>query len=382
MKIALNALSANAGGGLTYLINLLPALDRVDKKNQYLVLVPEDCPIDFSQLSSRFQIIKIHLFYYSPICRGLYEQCMLPLLLKKHKIDILYSPADMTTLMAPCPVVLALRNPNLYTDMDLGWRGKYYLHFFLLKVIARLSIKKADRIIFVSRSSLSEICPKLGIDQEKTVVIHHGIGHYFSKSPPSMPPSGISLPDRYILAVSTIYRYKNYLNLIKAYQLLISRHPECYLPLLIAGGNADNCYYKDMINYISGNGLNDKVILLGNMDYPKMPEIYSRAALFVFPSCLETFGHPSLEALASSVPVAASDLPVMREVLKEAAVYFDPLDIEGISSKMLVLLRNKKLCHDLCVKGKSRLEDFSWDKTALKTVRTFQAAVKDNTRLW
>jgi len=381
MKIAINALSANAGGGLTYLINLLPALDRVDKQNQYLVLVPEDCPIDFSQLPSRFQIIKIHLLYSSAICRGLYEQCVLPFFLTKHKIDVLYSPADMTTLMASCPVVLALRNPNLYTDVDLGWRGKYYLHFFLLKVLARLSIRKADRIIFVSRSSLSEICEKLGIDREKTVVIHHGIGHYFRESPGSASLSGISLPDRYILTVSTIYRYKNFLTLIKAYQLLISRHPECDIPLLIVGGNADKSYYKDMINYIAENGLTDKVILLGNMEYPKMPSIYSRALLFVFPSYLETFGHPSLEALASSVPVAASDLPVMREVLQEAAIYFDPLDVEDMSLKMLLLLRDKKLRHDLCAKGKSRLEDFSWDKTALKTVLTFLDAVKDNIKL-
>ncbi len=375
MKIVVNALSANAGGGLTYLINLLPALDRVDSVNQYLVLVSRDCPSVFSGLSSRFRIERVLLPPQPPILRGLYEQLILPFIIRKHKIDILYSPADTGTLLAPCPVVLALRNPTLFTDNKIPWKGKDRLRLNILRYLSRRSVHKATRIIFVSEASRAAVSNKLLLKPEKTIAVHHGANPIFSFPTDNKYQGKLAaLPRRYILAVSTVYFYKNFLNLIKAYRNLISKRDIIEIPLVIVGGNQDPDYFRLLEDYINKEDLRSKVILAGKIGYWLMPEVYSRAELFVFPSYLETFGHPSLEAMISGVPVAAADTEVMREILGDAAVYFDPFNQEEMEEKIKILIDDVQLRNRLIAKGKLRINDFSWEKTARRTLKVFQQA--------
>ncbi|MEA3486756.1 MAG: glycosyltransferase family 1 protein, partial [Thermodesulfobacteriota bacterium] len=176
------------------------------------------------------------------------------------------------------------------------------------------------------------------------------------------------LPPEYILSVSTIYWYKNYLALIKAYHHLISSDQEIRIPLVIVGGNGDAAHYRKLTDYISRNDLSRRVILPGSIDYSLISEVYSRAKIFIFPSYLETFGHPSIEAMASGVPVAAARTGVMEEILGDAAVYFDPADQTEMEEKMKLLLDDSKLRCYLVEKGEERVKDFSWDKTARETL--------------
>jgi len=381
MKIVVNALSANAGGGLTYLINLLPALDRVDNINQYLVLVARDCPSVFSGLSSRFRIERVLLPPQPPILRGLYEQVILPYIIRKHKIDILYSPADTTTLFASCPVVLALRNPTLFTGNKIPWKGKARLRLNILRHLSRRSAHKATRIIFVSEASRVAVSKKLQLNPEKTVAIHHGANPIFSCPFDNKYQDKLStIPRRYILAVSTVYYYKNFLNLIKAYQSLILKGDIIDLPLVVVGGNQDPEYFRLMEDYIKEEDLRSKVILAGRIDYWLMPQVYSRAELFVFPSYLETFGHPSLEAMISGVPVAAAGTEVMREILGDAAIYYNPFNKEEMAEKIKILINDARLKKRLIENGKQRIKDFSWEKTARKTLDVFRQANCDYSR--
>jgi glycosyltransferase involved in cell wall biosynthesis len=381
MKIMVNALSANAGGGLTYLINLLPALDRVDHVNQYLVLVARDCPSVFSGLSSQFRIERVLLPPQPPILRGLYEQLILPFIIWKHKIDILYSPADTATLLASCPVVLALRNPTLSTDRKIPWKGKARLRLNILRCLSRMSAHKATRIIFVSKASRDTVRNKFKLKQEKTVAIHHGANPIFSNPVDNKYQDKLSaFPPRYILAVSTVYYYKNFLNLIKAYRSLISKGDIIDLPLVIVGGNQDPDYFRLMEDYIEKEDLRSKVLLAGRIDYWLMPQVYSRAELFVFPSYMETFGHPSLEAMISGVPVAAAGTEVMREILGDAAIYYNPFNKKEMAEKIKILMDDPRLKKRLIENGKQRIKDFSWEKTASKTLDVFRQANGDYSR--
>ncbi|MEA1927379.1 MAG: glycosyltransferase family 1 protein [Candidatus Auribacterota bacterium] len=373
MRIVINALSAKTGGGVTYFNNLLPALGRRDRDNEYLVLLSPSSPVRLETLPDNFKTIRLGRLTDSPLLRVVYEQFLLPFFLAREKADLFYSPTDMTTLASPCPVVLAMRNPVLYTKIPLQWRGKDRLRSFVLSKLARLSARKAERIIFVSESSRREIAGRLKIDPAKTRAIHHGFGSGFRPKAGSAKESEeLKLPPEYILSVSTIYWYKNYLSLIKAYHNLISSHSEIRIPLVIVGGNADDAHYRKLTDYISRNELSGRVILFGGIDYSRIAEVYSRAKIFIFPSYLETFGHPSLEAMASGVPVVAARTGVMEEILGAAAIYFDPFDQEEMEEKIKLLMDNSELRRHLVEKGKKRVKDFSWEKTARETLEVFQ----------
>jgi alpha-1,3-rhamnosyl/mannosyltransferase len=127
-----------------------------------------------------------------------------------------------------------------------------------------------------------------------------------------------------------------------------------------------------MLAFISENSLEKSVFLPGNFSYPMVPSLYAGAAAFIFPSYLETFGHPSLEAMAAGVPLAASDIPVMREVLGEAAVYFDPHDVGAIESAVRSLLDDEDLRGRLIELGRERARSFTWSRTARETLELFQ----------
>ena len=380
MLIAINALSAVTGGGITYFSNIIAALDELAGGERYLVFVPGRCPFSPGALSSRVKFKKVAVPFASPAFRVLYEQLVLPLYLVRSGADLLYAPTDIAPLLAPCPIVLAMRNPTLFTEYKLPWKGAARARLLILRRLSRISARKAARIIFVSEDSRRWVGGKLRLPREKTTAVHHGINQDFSR------PDGIdrrdqdrlpSLPDRYILSVSTIYSYKNYLNLIKAYSLLISGGDKNVPPLLIVGGNQDPDYYRLLTEYIRKEHLHSRVMLVGNLPYSLVPYLYSRAEMFVFPSYLETFGHPSLEAMISGVPVAAAGTGIMKEILQNAALYFDPFSPEDMAEKMETLLGDSGLKKHLIAEGKRRVRIFSWEKSAEKILAVFREAYEN-----
>ncbi len=371
MKIAINGLSISSGGGVTYLVNLLPALGHLDPENQYYLLSSYANAGLVQDLPENFHQVRVRIPRESNILRGLYEQFLLPRYLARNNFDLLYSPADITSLRARCAVVLAMRNPNLYTTIPSSWGLPNRARLGIMKLLARFSAAKADGIIFVSRESLEEISARLRIPRGKCVAIHHGINpEAFSRGNVKALPR--QLPRRFLLSISTIYHYKNFLALMEAYRLLRDQRQNSLPPLIIVGGNADAPYYQKMLTFIKDNQLGKMIFLAGKYSYQMIPSLYAGARAFIFPSYLETFGHPSLEAMVTGVPVAAADIPVMREILGEAALYFDPHRPEEITRSIARILDDDRLSASLREKGKKRGGEFTWEKTAAQTLRLFQ----------
>jgi len=374
MKIAINGLSVIAGGGLTYLFNLLPALGRLDRENQYGVLLSRFNAGLMRGLPANFEAVTINLPFRSNLLRGIYEQSALTLRLRKEGYDLLYSPADITSLRSPCPVVLAMRNPNLYAAVSPSWGLPNQVRLRILKMLARLSARKADRIIFVSEASRREVSSRLNIPLRKSVAIHHGIDpDAFRRGRVKALPRW--LPRRYLLSISTVYHYKNFLPLMEAYRRLREGRGDAIPDLVIAGRNADGPYYRRMEEFIATHSLGGHIHLAGDFSYQMVPSLYAGAEIFVFPSYLETFGHPSLEAMAAGVPVAAADLPVMREVLGDAAAYFDPHEPAEMASTLASLLDDGEARENLRRQGLERIKKFTWDRTARQTLDLFTATL-------
>lgn len=375
MRIAINCLGVNGGGGKTYLEHFLPALCETDPQSEYFVLVRSGAMHTLPQCGASIRYVPVSL-YASALSRMVLEQAWLPLWLKREHIDLLYSPADSTSLLAPCPVVLAMRNMNLYVKRDQGWSVAYKTKFSILSAFARISSKIARRIIFVSHASRQIIAQQLNILPEKQKVVYHGVSPAFLQRVEKIPETvaWITQKTPYILSVSSIYRYKNFIRLIEAFADYRKSGSRDY-HLVIAGYPHDKPYYQTMKRAIAKANLESRVYLAHEVNYAHLPALYQNADLFAFPSYLETFGHPLVEALASAVPVIAGDIENSREIAGKAALYFNPYDKNDLRHVLAKALEDKKIRDVLLNQAKEQVKKFSWARCASQTYAVFKRAL-------
>jgi glycosyltransferase involved in cell wall biosynthesis len=174
----------------------------------------------------------------------------------------------------------------------------------------------------------------------------------------------------YILSVSNLARHKNYETLIYAYAILDPALRQKH-KLLIVGENT-GAYYDELSALARQLGIRANIVFAGRLDHKHMPYIYKRAAVLVFPSRLESFGLPILEAMASSVPVVAANAAALPEVGGDACLYFDPDNPAELADLMRRVLTDTCLRSHLIHREKNRVQHFSWIKTARETLAIFK----------
>jgi glycosyltransferase involved in cell wall biosynthesis len=384
MRIAINALCQVGAGSRTYLHNVLPRLPDVDRHNEYSLLLPKKgnhLPLESADWARQFILISTPVDTYNTMQRVLYEQLVLPLLLQEQHIDILYSPVDSTTLLAPCKTVLAIRNPSPFQQTTLRayqTMGEWFKRK-ALKLLSLLSAKKARRVLFVSHHSQTVIASQLGIPDWKTTIIYHGIDHKAFRSPPQELPDA---PDchlkrqRYLLCASTLNPHKNFETLIRAYSILDAATQDEYT-LVIAGRISSPGYFQQLRALVQELGIVNRVRFLGEVPYSQIPALYKRASLFLFPSFLETFGHPLVEAMVAGVPIVAANSSCIPEIVDRAALLFNPSSPLDMAQQITLVLRDRELADKLVQDGYQRAEDFSWEDTVQELVDVFRTIGHD-----
>ena len=369
MKIAINALSAKTGGGLIYLNRLIFYLHQTDKENDYYIFVNRlnrNKIINFN--NERFHVIEARM--NTLIQRLLYEQFIIPFVVYKHKIDVLYSPAEFVTFFAPCKIILGIQNPNVYYKTKIRHSFKEKLRLGILKILAKISSIKVKRIIFVSQTAQKDITKILKIKLNKTTYIYHGIEINKFNRPSTRLFKNLTSNQKYILYVSDLARHKNCESLIKAYARLAENLIQEYGLVIV--GKESQPYYNELKRLVEALNIEERVFFTGGVVHEELPAVYQKASLFVFPSILETFGIPLIEAMAAGCPIVASRASCMPEICQDAALYFDPYNIEDIKDKIEAGLSDNNLRSDLIDKGKKRAKKFSWEETARKTTRLFE----------
>ena len=207
-----------------------------------------------------------------------------------------------------------------------SFKAKFIETFSLPKII-----DKAKHIFAVSehtKGDLLRMFPHIG--SSKISVTGCGIDlERYSKG------DGPDTDDPYILTLATIIPRKNYLNLIKAFELIADEIPH---RLVIGGG--DGMGAEQVHKYAEKSKYRERIDFLGYVDNSLLPKLYQGASAFVFPSIYEGFGIPPLEAYACGCPVTCSKASSLPEVMGEKAKYFDPFDVQDISESIIRLLEN------------------------------------------
>jgi glycosyltransferase involved in cell wall biosynthesis len=378
LNIALNVLSAQAGGGVSSFVNLLPMLENIDKKNQYIIFFSNKQKEITEIIPKSFKKVSID-YLPNPYIRVIWEQLLFPLYLLVYKIDILYSVGNITSLLAPCRIVLLLENSNPYSNLRIEWSKKELIRNKLLMYLGRFSAKRADKIRFVSDNSKNLLAKKLNLALEQCVTIYHGINSH-SHVKRNNKPDIVELKDNYILAVVVVAPHKNLDRLIKAFKILVGKY-NYNGNLIIVGNLCYKDYVEKLYSLIAKMSLSKRIIFTGKVAHKNIKHYYAQADVFVFPSIGETFGIPVIEAMNYGVPIAVSDgnIPSLkdcfipfREICNDAAHYFDPFDPEDMAKGINSIISNRDYSERLILAGKDKVSQYNLKITVQSLIKLFE----------
>lgn len=373
MHIGLNAhllslTETYRGAGINwYIRNLLTYLPRVDHDNRYTAFLG-----DRRFTSSELKLRVSRLPTSRPVVRIFWEQVVQPFALQKEGVDLLHALAFVTPLFSPCLSVVTIYDLSfrLYPE-SFKHSKRFYLDLF-----TRLSARRARRIVVISESTKRDVVRLLGVPPEKVEVVYCGIDETFrplAEDQVATFRTRRGLPERFILFVGTIEPRKNVTRLIEAFAALRPCDPAT-LKLVIGG--AKGWFYRDVFARVEELGLEGEVMFPGYIHASELPLWYNAAELFVYPSLYEGFGLPPLEAMACGTPVIAANTSSLPEVVGQAGLTVDPLDVEGLAEAMRLVLGDETLRQEMRERGLQRARGFSWTKTAQETVQVYRRAME------
>ena len=303
----------------------------------------------------------------------------LPRYLRKNKIDIY-----LTQYITPWFVSKKIKIITIIHDVSF----KAYKQFikksdlFFLNCLIPRSIKRADKVVGVSKFTRDEIIKYYKTNPAKVDFIYNAVSDDFlaedaSEEKIKSVKEKYHLPEKYILYIGTLQPRKNIPTLVEAFALL-NANPKAKplasqrLSLVIAGGKGHN--YDEKIDMaVENNKLDQEVILPGFVAEEDKAALMAGAEIFCFPSFYEGFGIPILEAMAVGLPVIASDIAPHREIAGEAALFFNP-DVAGeLAEKLREILRNDTLRNNLIIESRVQIQKFSWRETAEKMRGIFES---------
>jgi glycosyltransferase involved in cell wall biosynthesis len=370
-RFLVDASMARCGGGFTYVATLVPQLARLAPNDHFRVLVRSARLADSLRSIPNVEVELLPEVGLLGRFRFTYLQA--PRLAAKWKADLYYVIGEYAPLRTSCPVIASCQNFNVFIPIGRDWPIYQQFRLRLLRGLAQLSAWRCERIVFVSEVSARWIGHVLRLPHQRRATIHHGID--LEKWQPREETRPLRRP--YILSVSSIYRYKNFVRLIEAWTELARRRPSTP-DLVIVGDNQDVVYAQKMeAARVASGPLASRIHILGEVPHAEVRRYYAGAELFVFPSYLETFGLPLLEAMASETPIVATDMPVFREILDDAAFYADPREIGSIASAMEEALFREGAREALIKRGQERVQQFTAERSAARLLAVFRSVLAE-----
>lgn len=354
-RVLINGLHAKAGGGVTYLRNVAPLLAADPGLDPHLCLhAGQPMPWDDPPPGLTVHRLDFRTGFWRLLAA---EQRAVPALARKIGATVTFSPANYGPVFAPGGVLLLRNALGVAAVERRPAKMAYWALLFLATAASLATCARAIAVSDYARRTLGG--GALAFARNKVTVVPHGVGRPFGPDP------AVARED-FLLAVSDLYVQKNLHTLLDA----LARVPDARL--LVAGSAVDADYKARLDRQVAAGGLGDRVTFLGPVAADALADLYRRCRLFVFPSTVETFGNPLVEAMACGCPIAASDATAMPEVLGGAGALFDPHDAADMARVINGLWEDDDARAALSAQALARAGDFSWARTAAATAEVLK----------
>jgi len=363
--IAADAIGSEVGGDKSYWHALIRGLGTIDPWGDYALL------LNYASLNGRIPGAE-HMRHVTvrPLTPYVRVPFVLPLTLAWQHVDVLHVQFIAPPL-CPAPVVVSVhdisfeRYPQFFTRAAIAQ----------LRILVPLTIRRATMVLTLSEFSKQDIVRRYGVPPEKVVVT------YLAVDPKFRPVRDIErlttvrqrygTGEHFVLCVGNLQPRKNVKTLIEAY-VRLRRSDRIRHPLVLVGHKA--WLYDDIFDMARASGYADDLIFTGYVPDDDLVALYNAADLFVYPSIFEGFGLPPLEAMSCGTPVVTSNTSSLPEVVDDAALMVNPLDVDALAQAMATVLNDSDLQARLSAQGLQRATVFSTEAFARTVMGAYQDA--------
>ncbi|MBI2462254.1 MAG: glycosyltransferase family 4 protein [Candidatus Rokubacteria bacterium] len=366
MRVGLDARKLHDFGIGTYLRGLLQELPALGSPEELVVYLPTEAARHGSPLGGRPGVT---LAVEGSAPYSARELLALPLQMARHRLSLFHAPHYVLPPLRPCPAVVTIHDliHLRFPDQLPSPLAPLYA-----RVMFRIAVRSARRIIAVSEATARDLAERLGASPGKVRVIPNGVdGRFRPAADPAALDAALArlgLERPYLLFVGNPKPHKNLPRLLDAFAGLDPK-----LGRLVLAGTPERAR-PGVEREVGGRGLGERVRVLGVIAEETMPVLYQGAELLVLPSLWEGFGLPALEAMATGTPVVATDRGGLPEVVGEAGLLVDPTNVDALRAALYNLLVDLSLRDELRARGLARARTFSWRRVAEATAAVYREA--------
>jgi glycosyltransferase involved in cell wall biosynthesis len=361
----MSRLGHQRGGEETYSVNLARALARIDAENDYYLYyaTPPSRPL--------VDQVNVHERCVGPESLWIRTPLTLPRAAWKDRVDVLH-------VVHVTPPVCTAR--MVVTAFDVSYEV-YPEHFPLglrlrLSKLVPYSVRRARKVLTISEYSKRQLIEWYRLPEDKVEVVSCGVDTALYRPIPRedawarLRVRYAGIGERFILYVGSLQPRKNVPRLLEAYARLVAEEGIEHQLLLVGKHKWLTAEVAEALERLK---LTDKrVRFTGHVPDEDLPFLFNAADLMVFPSLFEGFGLPCVEAMACGTPVVCARATSLPEVVGDAAILVDPLDVGDIARGMLEVLSDEACRLALRARGLVRAQAFSWDETARRALRVFR----------
>jgi glycosyltransferase involved in cell wall biosynthesis len=376
MNVLINTLSITPtqGGTKTYLTNLIKSLIKIDNKNRYILLCSKINKHLFNSFNCEIETLS--LTTNNVLTRIWYDQYHIASYTKRFQQALLFNPLNIASLYSSIPQVTVIHGSFAIKSCRLQVPSHMKTISFTRKVyydlLMPVSLRKTNFIITVSENFAKYIIDRYPFVKEKLRVVKEGVDleKFFPLANPLPPTTMNDTP--YILFVSSLFPYKNADKLIYAFAKLHKEQKiSNQIRLKLAGKDPDGKQLPKLKHLSLQLGIASQVDFLGGVPHEKVVALYQNAITFVYPSSVESFGLPVLEAMACGTPVIAANKMSLPEIVGDAGIVVEPDNIEALANSIYQLIHDTLLRNQFIEKGLNRVKNFTWEQSAVQTLELF-----------
>jgi glycosyltransferase involved in cell wall biosynthesis len=289
-------------------------------------------------------------------------ECSVKRALKKHKIDLFFSPDGYLSLGSDVPQIGVIHDINYeHFPKDVPWSARLYLRYFFPRFA-----RKAKHVITVSDYSKKDIAKTYGINPSQITAVWNAASPVFRVLKPNEiqeTRTKLTGGNPYFLYVGAIHPRKNVKRLVEAFIVYREQVKNASHRLVIVGSSL---WKNKQFEVNIPEDVRPYIIFTGHVKLDELANIMGAASVFTFVSYFEGFGIPLVEAMQCGVPILCGDQTSLPEVANEAAHYCNPFDVKDIANGLIILSESPELREHLSRASLQRATLFSWDQSAIQ----------------